>query len=352
MGIYRELCTMSTLLIHSQKIFAPLIVLCLSYTSSAEATPTCTTATLSTLLSIPNMTVRHDAPIGSEIGTSVITSPIDAYSCTRGFSHQGFYVKGYGLAATQINGLNIYKLGSADSGIGYAVYGESVGTCPGFKPITGTSEIGGKDAQGLCQALTGTFPSQPIKGALKLVFYKIGNITPGKKPAQQVGSFALKNNNTSWVYPEPQVNSSAFTVNTVGCTVSIPAIDVPLGDVGMEKLESSGSTAAEQAFSIPINCDIGTKVKLTLKAGSAGVYDNTNGLLNLADPQSPHTAQGVKIQILSNDIPVTYETPMDMGIQQATGLFTIPLKARYYRSAESIRPGIANSSATYIITYE
>lgn len=343
---------MNAFLIHSQKIFAPLIVLCLSYASSATAAPTCTTATLSTLLTIPNMTVRHDAPIGSEIGTSVITSPIDAYSCTAGFTHQGFYVKGYGLAASQINGLNIYKLGSADSGIGYAVYGESVGTCQGFKPITGTSEIGGKDVQRLCQALNGTFPTQPIKGALKLVFYKIGNITPGQKPAQQVGSFALINNKTSWVYPEPRINSSAFTVSTVGCTVSTPAIDVPLGGVGMEELASAGSTAAEQSFSIPINCDIGTKVKLTLQAGSAGVYDNTNGLLNLADTQSPNTAQGVKIQILSNDTPVTYESPIHIGTQQVTGLFTIPLKARYYRSAESIRPGIANSSATYVITYE
>lgn len=303
------------------------------------------------MLNIPDMTVRHDTPIGGEIGTSVVTAPITAFNCTSGFNYQELVVKGSGLAASKINGMNIYKIGSGDTGIGYAVYGESVGTCKGFNPVTGDSKIGGADAQLLCEA-NGTFGVQPLKGAIKLVFYKIGTISPGKQAPQRVGSFALRNNQSNWVYPEAAVRSSGFIVNTLGCFVDKVEINVPLGEVGMKQLASVGTTAAEQAFSIPLTCDVGTKVKLTLSAGRAGVYDNVKGLLNLADNMSTSTAQGVKVQILLNDAPVTFDKALDIGTQSATGTFIIPLNARYYRSAETLKSGTANSSATYTITYE
>lgn len=43
---------------------------------------------------------------------------------------------------------------------------------------------------------------------------------------------------------------------------------------------------------------------------------------------------------------------MDMDIQQGDSLFHIPLTARYYRTAGVINAGLANSNATYTITYE
>jgi type 1 fimbria pilin len=133
------------------------------------------------------------------------------------------------------------------------------------------------------------------------------------------------------------VRSSEFTISTLGCLVDQVEVKVPLGEVGMKQLASVGTTTAEQAFSLPLSCDVGTKVKLTLSAGDAGVYDNVKGLLNLTDATSTNTAQGVKMQILSNDAPVTYDKALDIGTQNATGSFTIPLKARYYRSAESLK---------------
>ena len=335
-----------------EQFFTTVLALTVLCSTTAVSAATCTTATQDTLLNIPDMTVRHDTPIGAEIGTSVMTAPINTFNCTKGFKHQGFYVKGFGLKSSQIYGLNIYKFGGDDAGIGYAVYGESIASCKGVRPITGNSDIGGVDVLRLCQSTGGTFPTQPMQGAMKLVFYKIGTIKPGRQAPQQVGSFALKNDYTDWTYPEPRVNSSAFTVSTLGCFVDKVEIKVPLGEVGMKQLASAGTTAAEHAFSIPLSCDVGTKVKLTLSAGSAGVYDNVKGLLNLADATSTDTAQGVKIQILSNDAPVTYDKALDIGIQSATGTFTIPLKARYYRSTETLKSGTANSSATYTITYE
>ncbi len=120
----------------------------------------------------------------------------------------------------------------------------------------------------------------------------------------------------------------------------------------MKELGSAGITAAERQFSIPLSCDRGTKVKLTLKAGNASIYDNVKGLLNLTNPTSADTAQGVKVQILSNDVPVKYEEPLDIGTQTGQGTFNIPLQARYYRIADPLKAGTANSSVIYTITYE
>ncbi|WP_123725576.1 fimbrial protein [Pseudomonas protegens] len=126
-------------------------------------------------------------------------------------------------------------------------------------------------------------------------------------------------------------------MSTHGCTLNAVNIKVPLGEVDMKDPSSSGVTAAEKNFSIPLSCDTETKVKLTLDAGPAGVYDNTNGLLNLANPASADTAQGVKIQILSNNAPVTFGKSLDVGVQTIEGAFDIPLQARYYRSVETLR---------------
>ncbi|WP_139115744.1 fimbrial protein [Pseudomonas sp. 25 R 14] len=297
------------------------------------------------------MTIRRDIAIGTEIGSTVVTTSINAFSCTGTFSYQEFGVKGYGTASSKINGLNIYKLGSGASGIGYALYGNSGTTCPSYSPIDGSTFTGNINDKIFC-SVNGLFGEQPMKGSLKLVFYKIGEVTPGKIPGQEVASFILRNNQNSWQRPESYFTTTAFTVNTLGCSVDGTNIDVSLGEVGMKELGSAGITAAERQFSIPLSCDRGTKVKLTLKAGNASIYDNVKGLLNLTNPTSADTAQGVKVQILSNDAPVKYEEPLDIGTQTGQGTFNIPLQARYYRIADSLKAGTANSSVIYTITYE
>ncbi|UOB22179.1 type 1 fimbrial protein [Pseudomonas orientalis] len=327
---------------------ATLLTLAAFYATSAAAA-TCTTQTETTLLNLPDMTVRHDTPIGAEIGATVISPPVNAFSCTNGWTYQETFVKALGAAAAQINGNNIYKFGTANAGIGYAVYGQDCGTR--YVAVNGTDSAG-SDFRKLC-AVNGTFSSSSqFQRSLKLVFYKIGTITPGRKSGQAVAEMHLRNNRTSWQSPASRVSASGFTVNSLGCYVSKTEVDVPMGEVEMQRLHPLGSTVGEREFSIPLNCDIGTKVKLTLTPGTSGVYDNTKGLINLANPTSASTAQGVKIQLVTNDVPVIYDKPLEMGVQTGKGIFTIPLTARYYRSQQPLKAGIANSSVIYTITYE
>lgn len=156
------------------------------YTSSATAsTPTCRTVTENTRLNMPDMSIRHDAAIGSIIGTAVATRPISTFACSTGFTWQEFYVKGRGVPSSKVNGLNIYRLGPDDSGIGYAVYGESTGVCQGWKPVIGDSPVGGVDVRLMCLA-NGTFPGQPLTGALRLAFFKKGISPPNRSESKSL----------------------------------------------------------------------------------------------------------------------------------------------------------------------
>lgn len=332
-----------------RNVVAALFTLSSFYATSAVGAAACTTLTPQTLLNLPDMTVRHDTPIGAEIGTAVFTGSVSAFSCTKGFDFQEVFVKGVGAAAEKINGLSIYKFGTEKTGIGYAVYGKS-DACGVFYPVAGTIDAG-PDLRGLC-SVNGTFGAQPMQSTVKLVFYKIGTITAGKKTGQAVAEINLRNNKDTWQAPPSRISTSELTVRTMGCSVNKPEIDVPLGDVEIQRIHPAGSTLGEREFSIPLNCDIGTKVKMTLSAGTSGIYDNAKGLINLANATATETAQGVKIQILSNDAPVTYDKALEMGTQTSNGIFTIPLTARYYRTAEPLKAGIADSSVTYTITYE
>lgn len=336
--------TSSQQLLRLNSMKVKLIATILFFYSALGFAGECTTNNETTFLNIPDLTIRRDTPIGTEIGA--LSTTIDAFSCTKGFSYQEFGIKGYGTAAPKINGLNIYKLGSNSAGIGYAIYANSPNTCNNYLfPL--------KDGDyNLFCFINGTFSKKPIQGYIKLVFYKIGNITPGRKNGYKVASLILRNNKNDWHNPESYLHTTPFTVITHGCTIKTANIKVPLDNIETHKLSNIGMTAAEKPFSIPLNCDTGTKVKLTLDAGPTGVYDNTKGLLNLSDPASVNTAQGVKIQILSNNEPVTFGKSLDVGVQTIEGAFDIPLQARYYRSVEKLKAGEANATTTYTITYE
>ncbi|WP_339495449.1 hypothetical protein [Pseudomonas sp. RA_105y_Pfl2_P56] len=194
---------------------ATLLTLIACYSAPAANAATCTTLTKETLLKLPDMTVRQDTPIGAEIGTVVVSPPVNTFSCTTGFTYQAVYIKALGTPGAPINGLNIYKFGTANTGIGYAVYGSSRSSCTNdyYPVVTG-------DYEGLC-GVNGTFSKQPMVASLKLVFYKIGPIVPGQKAGQPVAEFQLENNKNTWQHPTSHISTSGFTVKALGCIVGV-----------------------------------------------------------------------------------------------------------------------------------
>lgn len=322
------------------------------YSSFALADGSCRTIASEATIRIPDMTIPNDTPIGSEIGKLAINSNISAFDCPMWLVSQEFYVASFGPYVREINGLSIYSLGGIDSGIGYAIYGSSLDpSCSSsFEPVVSSTTVGGIHSRLLCKS--GGYPRQPIAGAIQLRFFKIGQIKPGLINSQNIGGFKLYINFGELVWPNREVKTSPFRVNTFGCQIDNPQIAVNLGEVSVKDLATIGSAIAEKEFTIPVHCDTAAKIKLTISAGSSGIYDSANGLLNLAQTNPTQTAQGIKIQMLSNGIPINFNKEFNVGMQQASGIFSIPLTARYFRVAEPLASGNANGSAIYTISYE
>ncbi|AMP16315.1 fimbrial protein [Collimonas pratensis] len=131
------------------------------------------------------------------------------------------------------------------------------------------------------------------------------------------------------------------------CSVTDTSITVPMGSVNQSEFGGVGTSAGTRNFSVPLDCAAGTKVSITL----TGTPDSSGipGVLALS-PSTGTVAQGVGLQLLHNNVPVTFDAPIDAGTAASAGAYNIPFVARYYRTA-AIWPGLANSSATFTMTY-
>lgn len=140
------------------------------------------------------------------------------------------------------------------------------------------------------------------------------------------------------------------TIQQVACSVTNTVINVPMGEVKNIDFRGSGSSAGEKTFSIPLNCDAGTRVNVTLEAGSSGSFDASQGILNL-DSSSSVTATGIGLQMLLNSAPVVLGQMLNTGTTTSEGSFSIPLTARYIQTGSEITAGTANATATFTMTY-
>lgn len=311
------------------------------FSSSAQA-ESCRTLTVQSALKIPDMVVPRDSPNGTQIGAVVATGVISSFSCTQISltNIKSFGGKAYGSLVSVISGRGVYALGN--SGVGYTIMATDYDFCK--KSIYVMAD----DRNAI--ACSGADFEQMI-GGLTFTFYKIGPIKPGKVPIQRLGAMILKVGN-GWHSPEATVNSSEFILTSQSCTVTNTNITVPMGTVMASDFTQVGGTTREVDFSIPLNCDEGVKVGITVSASDAGSWDAANGLINLGKLSSAEMAKGVKLQILSEGKPIALDTVIGVRGSSNKGMLSIPLAARYYQSSSPITAGQAGAAANFVMTYE
>ncbi|RQT70248.1 type 1 fimbrial protein [Burkholderia cepacia] len=140
------------------------------------------------------------------------------------------------------------------------------------------------------------------------------------------------------------------------CTTTTPSVSVDLGAHALNASSGigsgAGSTSKAKGFAIGLRCDTGVagafEVNLTLDGKAV---DASKGVLALS---SSSDASGVGIQLLKgDDTPVELGTPWKVSDSpSASATFSVPLSARYYQTGATAKPGIANSSATFTVTYK
>lgn len=295
-------------------------------------------------ISVPNLVVQRDAPVGSQIGSEVVGSNNTFYTCPTGLNapDMRFGIKTYGTYVMTINGERVYSTNIA--GIGYSLGIEDTSYCTNIFYITSSSN----EVQ-ICWKKMAILSTYTASAKPRLKFYKTAQTTgSGTVSSMQAGVTFL--NDAGVQRSEPSLMMSSFTVSTTACSVTNSSIKVPLGSVLSTNFTGVGSTAAEKNFTIDLDCDASTRVNLTLE----GAQDSSGaaGVLALTQATTGATASGVGVQVLYNNSPVTFGSMFNVGIAATKGAYAIPLTARYYQTTEKVTGGQANSLATFTVTYQ
>lgn len=313
----------------------------------------CTSTTSYSDINMPAVSVSADTPVGSAIGDEVVSGSVSIFNCSNtpapSIKYQEMGVRSYGEFFSVINGRRIYKTNVP--GIGYALGVNSVNNCGSGSYIDGNDTADGSaDSKIVCQR-SSIFTSQPVIAQAKIQLYKTGPVSGSNTVnAVQVGSFILRNNKNAWVYPEPAINTNTFSLKNPACSVSSSSVSVPMGSVEKKSFSGVGSwpgDANTRSFNILINCSTSTQVSIQMQ----GETQNASlGLLNIT--QSKSSASGVGIQILYNHAPLPLSSVINVVKANSSGLYAIPFEARYYQTAQSITPGVANANVTFSLTYQ
>lgn len=139
---------------------------------------------------------------------------------------------------------------------------------------------------------------------------------------------------------------SAGSITQVACQPVSTAFTVNMNRTTTMDFHGAGTTAGDTPFSIAMNCDAGTRLSVALDGTRLGAA--ASGTLALT-PAS--TAQGVGLQLLYNNAPITLGQTFNTGIVSAGGQTQVNFTARYIQTGSIAQAGSANATASYTFTY-
>ncbi|EJD6501364.1 type 1 fimbrial protein [Providencia rettgeri] len=312
-------------------LFLLLLLPAVSQAVTCQATPGNTNVNIPAGINFPpNLPIN--GLIGEYKGPRTAIVPCTSTSdVTRDF----VTISAMGIVGKQIDGVWVFN--SELPGIGYAFGGEVEG-CGGISWV----ENGGWVSL-VCDRPSSLGTYVYFTPSVRL--YKIGTLgLSNTYPMQIVGSVSRNVNGT--LYSGRTFFTSEAKVVAAACTISSTNVNVNMDSVEKRLFSGIGSTAGNtKDVNISLNCT--RKANVTVSV-TGDTNDANNGLLNLTKDQK--SAKGIAIQMLLNGNPFKLNTYNSVG-DSTQGLYTIPLKARYYQTGD-ISPGTANSTATFNVVYQ
>lgn len=198
--------------------------------------------------------------------------------------------------------------------------------------------------------------------SLKIELIKTGEITAGGSLSGSILQYRAGSDSGQLLVDFQISIPVQITPQVPTCRVSVPTINLRLGNVAFPSSTPVGTTANEQAFNISLNCsggNSGTATRAYVTLTDVTTPTNRTDRLSLTKESA---ATGVAIQITRLD------TPLKFGQDSAAvgntnqwfggsavfgqGNLDIPLKARYLKTAAQITPGKANGAATFTMSYQ
>ncbi|HCM1945142.1 TPA: fimbrial protein [Salmonella enterica subsp. salamae serovar 30:g,m,s:e,n,x] len=139
-------------------------------------------------------------------------------------------------------------------------------------------------------------------------------------------------------------------VNSASCVLNSKNISVDLGKhIEGFHLVHPGDTSAPVGFNINLTCDANTNVNVLFSGTTVSGDATTLALNNLSAPTS---AQGVGVQILYHDQPITFgELVPTVKSSAESGGLVLPFTAQILRLNEALKAGEIEATATFEMIY-
>lgn len=238
-------------------------------------------------------------------------------------------------------------------GIGIRLYREAEGASgfSGYYPYSRTLERGRSYS-----LANGYFVVEIIKTAETT---GSGTLVPGRYSSYHIDEYPNKPILTSTVY------GNAITIASSSCEIqgSINKV-VQLPTVNKADFKGIGSTQGEQAFELNILCNGGKNPtgyeesnKISLSFDYTSLANTNNQVIMNTAPVNTR-AKGVGTQIIwdyqkQNKV-ISKGDKLTLGTLSSnqTLQYNVPMKARYYQTAQTVSPGTVRGMATVTIEYD
>ncbi len=152
------------------------------------------------------------------------------------------------------------------------------------------------------------------------------------------------------------VGASALRINVSGC--ALPSLRETLPKVPRSSFSAVGTISdVVKPLNLQVNCRGTTLVRMSINANNA--FTTAVGVGQPAAGETTAGASGMGIQLLSGtsgETPWNFDNAMtlteaNVGVRGNTA-FTVPLRARYYQTAATVRPGRLTVGFTVTFQYE
>lgn len=303
-------------------IFILLLLPVLSYAGNCAVN-----ATLFGTVTMGNILVQRDAPVGSEIARARVSgyaklevdAPDSPTSCSGGYTFN--YLS---AISSSIN--NVFNTNLEGVGIRVSVLPGSF-----VLPSNGTAYV-------------------YSLGFYDVMLIKTGKITPGYLTPGVIiqGWFVTPDNYFM------QITMDANTqVTVLACSLASQMLNFNLGDINASEFSNQAGFNPPRSDSqnLGLNCDASANINVELTGIQNPDAAGDASVLALNGQGAQGTADGVGIQVLFNNVPLQLNRRIALK-RSAGGLETFPLVARYYQTKSVVKPGSASTTATLNITYQ
>jgi len=321
---------------------------------AVAAVSNCSTSSAASL-TMGNVTVQPNTPVGTLLGTPVSVSVQFNCSNIPSASNGGnnLFIQAGNLAPrdpmdtgangiifdTSIPGIGLKLTATEDQASASACLRCGPGSTAGFEMGAVPRSTG---------RLTQTFTAQ---------FIKTGPVTAGVLQGVQLMQF--------WWYeygytPSSGPMSTALTLNggatvgRVGCTVDTGSqnMTVAMPPVSTAALlpAAIGSVAGRTRFNINLTCESGTTASISFATTNA--FNNSTGVIARTAATGNATNVGIQLLDATASAPVPFNTAKSMGATP-DGPLSLPFHVQYYRtSTAAIAAGNVRGTLTFTMTYQ